>query len=133
VVGARAELEALLSLPSGYQRDLQATKPPLLRAFAAGLQALALVPGLVEAIEWDTEAMRKAISPEMFATDLSVQLALDGLPFRQAYREAAAQIAGMEAGDAAQSLQQRVSPGGCGNLQLEVLAERLKALQAALK
>ena len=32
VQGAQTELASVLSLPSGYQRDLQATKPPLLRA-----------------------------------------------------------------------------------------------------
>src|SRR5699024_8853117 len=47
VVGARAELDAVLSLPSGYQRDLQDSKPPLIRAFARGLAGLALVPGLL--------------------------------------------------------------------------------------
>jgi argininosuccinate lyase len=44
--GAQAELSSMLSLPSGYQRDLQSTKPPLLRAFSRGLQALALLPEL---------------------------------------------------------------------------------------
>jgi hypothetical protein len=40
-------IEQLLSLPSGYHRDLQYSKAPLLRAFAHGLDALALVPDLL--------------------------------------------------------------------------------------
>ncbi len=55
VQGAQAELAAVLCLPSGYQRDLQATKPPLLRAFEKGLQALALLPGLLAGFEWQVE------------------------------------------------------------------------------
>src|SRR4029079_19782464 len=35
VEGAIAELSAILSLPSGYHRDLQATKAPLLRAMSS--------------------------------------------------------------------------------------------------
>ena len=41
----------MLSLPSGYQRDLQDTKPPVLRAFGRGLEGLALVPALLANIE----------------------------------------------------------------------------------
>jgi argininosuccinate lyase len=63
VVGARAELEAVLSLPSGYQRDLQDSKPPLVRAFARGLDGLSLVPGLLDGLEWKADRMREAIPP----------------------------------------------------------------------
>lgn len=129
VIGARAELESVLSLPSGYQRDLQATKPPLLRAFTSGLSALELVPALVEAIQWDESAMDDAIDPDLFATDLSLQLAVEGMPFRQAYREAAHRLGSMEAVDVAQSLAQRVSPGGAGNLLLDQLQARLARLK----
>lgn len=133
VAGARVELDAILSLPSGYQRDLQATKPPVLRAFAAGLQALDLLPGLLVALEWNVEAMAAAMSPDMFATDLSVELALEGKPFREAYREAAARIAGMDAGDAVKSLAERVSPGAPGALLLEQLQARVEHLETILK
>ena len=63
----------------------------------------------------------------MFATDLAVDLAREGLPFREAYRQAA-DPARWEQGDAAGSLEARVSPGASGNLRLEVLRERLAAL-----
>lgn len=129
VAGARVELESVLSLPSGYQRDLQATKPPLLRAFESGLQALALVPDLIGAIEWNETAMRAAISPDMFATDLSVDLAREGVPFREAYREVGTRLKDITADDVAASLENRVSPGACGALALDLLAERLSAIE----
>jgi argininosuccinate lyase len=127
VAGARAELEAVLSLPSGYQRDLQATKPPLLRAFRSGLQALALMPDLVDAIAWDEDRLRAAIDPELFATDLSVDLAREGMPFRDAYREVGARLRDMQDADAAESLEKRVSTGACGALELDRLEARLRA------
>ncbi len=128
VAGARTELESVLGLPSGYQRDLQATKPPLLRAFEAGLQALALLPELLAAFEWNPDAMQAAISPEMFATDLSVDMAREGMPFRDAYREVGSRLGQVKAEDAVQSLENRVSPGACGALELDRLAARLDHL-----
>jgi argininosuccinate lyase len=129
VAGARTELDAVLSLPSGYQRDLQATKPPLLRAFKAGLQALSLVPDLLAGLEWDRERLRQAISADMYATDLAQALTLEGVPFREAYRRAAAQIEERGHGDPEASIAARVSPGACGDLLLEELKTRLDRLQ----
>lgn len=128
VAGARAELEAVLSLPSGYQRDLQGTKAPLLRAFRDGLQAIGLLPELLAAFAWNEERMQAAISPELFATDLSVDLAREGMPFRDAYREVGARLQDMKPEDAAASLEQRVSTGACGALELDRLERRLAEL-----
>ncbi|MDX1300263.1 MAG: argininosuccinate lyase [Pseudomonas sp.] len=129
VQGAQTELAAVLSLPSGYQRDLQASKPPLMRAFEKGLQALALLPGLLQGIEWQENRMRAAITPEMLATDRALDLASEGVPFREAYRQAAEE--GGTAGDAAvgESLARRVSLGACGNLGADILTLRLEALR----
>ncbi|MCW8873670.1 MAG: argininosuccinate lyase, partial [Xanthomonadales bacterium] len=44
VEAAIVEIQSVLSLPSGYQRDLQLTKAPLIRGMTASLQALAIVP-----------------------------------------------------------------------------------------
>jgi argininosuccinate lyase len=129
IQGAQTELASVLSLPSGYQRDLQATKPPLLRAFNKGLQALALLPGLLASFEWQTERMLKSINAEMLATDRALDMARDGIPFREAYRTAATQGADISAEAIAQSLANRVSPGGCGQLETVLLQSRLEALK----
>lgn len=129
IQGAQTELASVLSLPSGYQRDLQATKPPLLRAFNKGLQALTLLPGLLASFEWQTEKMLKSINAEMLATDRALDMARDGIPFREAYRTAAAQGAGISTEAIAQSLANRISPGGCGQLETVLLQSRLEALK----
>jgi argininosuccinate lyase len=128
VEAAMVEIQSVLSLPSGYQRDLQLTKAPLIRGMAASLQALAIVPALVAGLAFRERRMREAISAEMFATDLALEKAARGVPFRTAYLEAKAQLDIVEAPDAAASLAQRVSPGGCGNLLLERLRQRLEQL-----
>jgi argininosuccinate lyase len=129
VQGAQTELASVLSLPSGYQRDLQATKPPLLRAFTKGLQALRLLPDLLKTFEWQKRRMRESISSEMLATDRALDMAREGIPFRDAYKTATAEAAEISGEKIAQSLVNRVSPGGCGRLEAGLLETRLDALR----
>jgi argininosuccinate lyase len=129
VQGAQTELASVLSLPSGYQRDLQATKPPLMRAFRKGLQALGLLPDLLTTFEWQKQRMRESITPEMLATDRALDMAREGIPFRDAYKSAATEVAGISDEGIAQSLINRVSPGGCGQLETGLLEARLGALK----
>jgi argininosuccinate lyase len=129
VQGAQAELSAVLSLPSGYQRDLQATKPPLLRAFRKGLQALDLLPDLLAGFEWQKRQMRASITPQMLATDKAQDMARRGIPFRDAYKTASAECQSISDEDIAESLANRVSPGACGRLETGLLWSRLEALK----
>lgn len=125
VAAARAEIEQLLSLPSGYHRDLQFSKGAIVHGFGRGLGALALLPDLLRNLEWKVDAMRAAIDPSMYATDLAVQLAQDGLPFRDAYKLAADPARWAE-GDPDASLRARVSPGASADLRLDALHARLR-------
>ena len=129
VAAARTEIEQLLSLPSGYQRDLQLGKGSIVHGFGLGLAALELVPALLARIEWNGERMRAAIEPSMYATDAAIEAAACGVPFREAYRSAAASAeAAGEGRTPERSLEARVSPGAPGDLRLDVLRARLDAL-----
>lgn len=128
VAAARTETEQLLSLPSGYQRDLQYGKGALVHGFAHGLAALDLLPNLLRGLRWIPERLRAAIEPAMYATDLAVELALDGVPFRDAYRTVADGLDRLLARIPEDSIAARISPGACGNLCLDRLHERLHAL-----
>jgi len=128
VAGARMELESVLSLPSGYQRDLQDTKPPLIRSFERGLSGLSLVPALLQGLVWQPQRMHTAITHELHATDRANELVGEGKPFRDAYRAAAADLAGLSQREPKDSLNARVSLGGCGNLGLDRLEKRLSLL-----
>lgn len=127
VAAARSEIEQLLSLPSGYHRDLQFSKGAIFHAFGRGLGALELLPDLLRNLEWKTDAMRAALDPSMYATDLAVDLARQGVPFRDAYKQAA-DPARWSAGDPDASLAARTSPGAAAALRLDVLKARLSAL-----
>ncbi len=128
VAAARTEIEQLLSLPSGYQRDLQISKGALHHGFGQGLPALALLPDLLARMDWNAAAMRAAIEPAMYATDVAIEQAAAGVPFREAYRAAAAAAADAGAGRTPEaSLAARVSPGAGADLRLDELRARLDA------
>jgi argininosuccinate lyase len=63
----------------------------------------------------------------MYATDLAVELARDGLPFREAYVQAA-DPARWAQRDPLVSIADRVSQGASGEMRLEILHQRLAAL-----
>jgi argininosuccinate lyase len=132
VAAARTEIEQLLSLPSGYQRDLQFGKGSIVHGFGRGLAALDLVPDLLSRIEWNAERMRAAIEPSMYATDAAIESAVRGVPFRDAYRSAAMSAdATGEGRTPEQSLAERVSPGAAADLRLDALRERLNSVVPA--
>jgi len=119
------EIQQVVSLPSGYHRDLQFTKPPMIRGLAAALQALAVAPGLVREMKFDAERMRAAISPDMFATDVAIESAARGVPFRSAYRQVKEAGDNIRSKSAEESLAQRISPGASGDLRLGEIRRRL--------
>jgi argininosuccinate lyase len=123
---ARTEIEQLLSLPSGYQRDLQFSKGPLVRGFSRGLAALELLPDLLTRMVWRDDRMKAAIEPAMYATDVAIEQAASGVPFREAYRRAADITDSLGEGRTPErSIAARVSPGGAADLRLDELRARL--------
>jgi argininosuccinate lyase len=129
VAAARTEIEQLLSLPSGYHRDLQASKGAIVHGFGRGLAALELLPDLLTNLEWREERLRAAIDSGMYATDVAVEAAIAGVPFRDAYKAAAASAASAGQGRTPEaSLAARTSPGAGADLQLDVLNTRWSRL-----
>jgi argininosuccinate lyase len=129
VAAARCEIEQLLSLPSGYQRDLQFSKGSLFHGVTHGLAALELVPDLLARLQWNEPAMRAAIEPSMYATDVAIEQAAAGVPFREAYRAAAEAASAAGAGRTPESsLEARVSPGAGHDLKLDQVQQRLDAI-----
>ena len=84
------DLVALLTVSKGltlaYNKDLQETQEPFYDAVETARLVLAVMPGLIEALEFDTERMRAAADdPALGATDLAEELVRGGMPFRTAH------------------------------------------------
>jgi argininosuccinate lyase len=134
VAAARTEVEQLLSLPSGYQRDQQFSKGGIFHGVHRGLMAMELMPDLLARLQWNKAAMRAAIEPAMYATDLAIEQAAQGVPFRDAYRAAAqAASAAGQGRTPEQSLAARTSPGAHAGLRLDELRARLAMSDAETK
>src|SRR5450432_1771496 len=84
------DLVALLTVSKGltlaYNKDLQETQEPFYDAVETARASLAVMPGLIEGLEFDTERMNVAAGdPALGATDLAEELVRGGLPFRSAH------------------------------------------------
>ncbi|MCK5379593.1 MAG: argininosuccinate lyase, partial [Acidobacteria bacterium] len=77
------------NLISGYNRDLQLTKGPLMRGLDATAQSLAMMDRIVTEMEIDVDRCRQAMGEELFATEKAYRLVREGMPFRDAYRRIA--------------------------------------------
>ncbi len=126
VEGAIQQTQSLMSLPSGYQRDLQLSKEPLLKGMEMTRKTFALLPGLLQAMHFNETQMKAAITPEMMATDQALHKVKQGQSFRNAYLDSKQDEDLIITAE--QSIAERVSLGGAANLGLELLRERLALL-----
>ncbi|MFC3194839.1 argininosuccinate lyase [Marinicella sediminis] len=128
VDGAVAQVQSLLSLPGGYQRDLQLSKEPLIKGMQATREVIGLLPGLLGAVVFKKDHMRTAISPEMMATDQALHKVGQGQSFREAYLDSKQDHELVITPE--DSIKSRVSLGGAANLGLELMKSRLEKLTA---
>ena len=80
------EVSSLTSnLISGYNRDLQLTKEPVMKALKITQDCLEIAVLLFENLEVDEGHCQKAMSAELYATEKAYALVKHGIPFRDAY------------------------------------------------
>lgn len=129
-VGAWAQqIKAIIrSLPSGYNRDFQDTKEPLLKA-ADTVQQMIRVSGLtIRKLTVNEDKLVAAFNPGVFATDSAIALVADGMSFRDAYREVGTHPEKYAGGDPYTAINDRTSTGTAGNLRLDLALSNLKLL-----
>ncbi|HET8584469.1 MAG TPA: argininosuccinate lyase [Casimicrobiaceae bacterium] len=86
-------LATIKSLPLAYDRDLQEDKPPVFAARRDTAGALGALTLLVAGIEFDHERLAAACAdPLLRATDAAEALVAQGVPFRDAHEQVAAQV-----------------------------------------
>ena len=80
-----ALLATIKGLPSGYNKDLQEDKRTLFDAADGMTLLLPAVTGSLEALTFDAERMKAAVSSTMMATDLADYLVRKRVAFREAH------------------------------------------------
>ena len=122
LAGQASELENIISLPSGYHRDLQLTKRSLVSSFDISLKSLSILPKLIKSIKVNKKNSLEYIDNEMKMTDKVYALVNQGIPFRDAYNKV------KNSNDMSQFSETNIanySEGSPGNLKLNVLEKRL--------
>ena len=129
-----AELHLLLSLPQnltgGYHRDLQLTKEAVMRATLTSLDLFTALRHVLPGLGWRHARLAEAVSPDLFATADALRRVGEGVPFRDAYRAAAADLDALVTPPAAEALAAYVTPGTPGNVQVGALREALASARA---
>lgn len=87
VLGREMQIKtATANLISGYHRDLQLTKKPVMEAIDITRDSLSVMAKVIAAVEVDATACSKGLTEEVFATERVYDLVKKGVPFRDAYR-----------------------------------------------
>jgi len=95
LVAAQLEVQMLVSnLISGYHRDYQLTKKPVLEGFAMVEQLLEVSRLLFQHLQVNPTACQQAMTDDLFATHKVYELVQQGMPFRDAYRQVVEAVRG---------------------------------------
>jgi argininosuccinate lyase len=107
------------SLPSGYNRDFQDTKEPLLQGTKATWQLVQIFSRMVKGLSVHKDKLIAACTPELYATDIVLQQVAEGKNFRDTYKEVGLHLDQVAKLDPIATLSSRTSLGTTGNLGLD--------------
>ena len=71
---------------SGYNRDIQLTKEPIIKSFKIVRESLKILRIVIKNIKVEKEECKKAMTKELYATKKAYDLVKKGISFRDAYK-----------------------------------------------
>ncbi len=117
------------NLPSGYFRDMQLVKEVFLPAFDELEDCITMVAYMIQHIKVSEDILSDSKYDPIFSVEEVNRLVLQGVPFRDAYRQVGADI---ENGCFVANKQiHHTHQGSIGNLCNDRIAERMRALTEA--
>ena len=121
-------------LPSGYNRDCQETKGPMMRGLATTLDCARVLGMVIGEMQVDAKRCVDAFTPDVFAADEALKMVTaEGIPFREAYKKVGLNLEKLKGCDPVENILSKKHLGGPGNLCLDVLAKLADAEEAALQ
>jgi len=106
---------------------LQDSKEPFLRGLGTARAMLAVGRIIAERMRVNENKCVAAFDGEVFATDRALELVVDGVPFRDAYRQVAANLGELAWRDPKAAIAKKIHLGAPANLGLELARERIAA------
>ncbi|NYT13225.1 MAG: argininosuccinate lyase [Candidatus Methanofastidiosa archaeon] len=116
----------ITSLYSGYNRDFQLTKGPLMESFEITQQTLYLLGYFIPKIKVNKEILIKSFTPEVYATDRVLELVKEGVPFRDAYKDVGINLESLNNKDPVENIKSKTHIGATGNLGLDKIEKIIK-------
>jgi len=87
ILGEEFKVKSMIgNLISGYNRDMQLTKEPLMNSLEILKESLTVISLIIVEMKINKEKCEKAITEDMHATQEAYELVKQGLPFREAYK-----------------------------------------------
>lgn len=119
-------LEIIRSLPSGYNRDFQETKRPLMQGCELAFESLKVFFNIFSEIQVNQNACAESFTTELFATDKVLSLVKEGIPFRDAYKQVALELGTVSFSDPKADILSKTHQGATGNLGLELSVQKIQ-------
>lgn len=120
------------NLPSGYNRDLQDTKKPLIESLEITQDSIKATNILINNMKPKVLNLTRSLTPEIFATHYALDLVAKGTPFREAYQIASNGITDYES-NLDEIIKKSTHIGGTGNLCLTQLEDKIKQKKQVYK
>jgi argininosuccinate lyase len=120
-------VDIVRALPSGYNRDFQETKGTVMQGFDIACASLDVVSRVVKDMSVNEKRLIAGFSPDVFATDKVLELVMQGVPFRDAYRKVGKELDKLTLPDPHESVRKKTHLGTTGNLGLNLSVDRIKA------
>jgi argininosuccinate lyase len=119
VAGFRNQIENIcFNLISGYNRDTQLTKEPLMKSMELAEKNLKVCCLVMKNIKPNLKTLLNSFGPEFFTVSEINKLVKKGVPFREAYADVKQNLGKIKTGDPVRMLKNMISPGAPGNLKL---------------
>lgn len=134
VLGYYVQLVSLSSnLISGYNRDYQDSKNPLLASLSIAKQSLLVCKLFLGNLEINTNSLKQSLDPKLYATHAAMDLVKSGMAFRKAYKVVKNNLSALSLQNSTKILHQSTHSGGTGNLQLQKLFKTIELEQKLLE
>lgn len=122
-------LEIVRALPSGYNRDFQETKRPIMQGLEITSLSLNVFSQIFSELQVNKKTCIAAFTPELFATDQVLKLTSGGIPFRDAYKLVSKDPSSVVETDPVANIMSKKHQGATGNLGISTIYTKQNGYQ----
>jgi argininosuccinate lyase len=119
-------------LLSGYNRDFQLTKGPLMVGLEVSLSSIIIMRQVIENLEVNKQICIDSLDKEIFATDEAIESVRNGTPFRSAYRKLGKNLNQIKVHNPIENINLKTHIGASGNLGIDTSLTKIKKIKSRI-